>query len=354
MARILKKKQDGYNLLTRFLNSPNPTKAATRQVQTLAYEELQAFTGKPYTRTAIFLHGLLGSGRNWRSFSRNLASTLSKTSPSSAWRMVVVDLRNHGRSAEIKGLEPPHDMANAANDLANLVKSQDWAWPDVVIGHSMGGKVALHFAQSCSRAEYDQSAASPKQWYWLEQLWVLDSVPGAVNPRKSDGEVEKVLQTLQSLPSTVPSRKFQVEYAVCFNLIGYVELRWLVNHMMELGFTKSLSEWIGSNLKKSGEHETWAFNLEGAVQMFNSYCETSYWPLLEHPPQGMEIAIVRAEKSDRWDPDVIQRLESQASEGGDGAEGKVSVHILPDSGHWVHVDNPQGLLEIMAPKIASI
>ncbi|KAK2655575.1 hypothetical protein Ddye_008627 [Dipteronia dyeriana] len=330
MARMLKKKQDVYNLLTRFLNSPIPGKATTRQLQTLAYEELQASTDKPQSRTAIFLHGLLGSGRNWRSFSRNLASTLSKTSPSSAWRMVVVDLRNHGRSAEIEGLEPPHDMANAANDLANLVKSQGWAWPDVVIGHSFGGKVALHFAQNCARAEYDQSAASPKQ------LWVLDSVPGVVNPRKSDGEVEQVLQTLQSLPSTVPSRK------------------WLVNHMMELGFTKSLSEWIGSNLKKSGEHETWAFNLEGAVQMFNSYCETSYWPLLEHPPQGMEIAIVCAEKSDRWDPDVIQRLESQASEGGDGAEGKVSVHILPNSGHWVHVDNPQGLLEIMAPKIASI
>lgn len=44
-----------------------------------------------------------------------------------------------------------------------------------------------------------------------------------------------------------------------------------MNHMMKLGFSKSLSEWIGSNLKKSGEHETWAFNLDGAVQMFNSY-----------------------------------------------------------------------------------
>lgn len=47
--------------------------------------------------------------------------------------------------------------------------------------------------------------------------------------------------------------------------------RWLVNHMLELGFSKSLAEWIGSNLKKSGDHETWAFNLEGAVQMFDSY-----------------------------------------------------------------------------------
>lgn len=165
---------------------------------------------------------------------------------------------------------------------------------------------------------------------------MLDSVPGKVKTENSEGEVEKVLQTLQSLPSSIPSRK------------------WLVNHMMELGFSKSLSEWIGTNLKKSGERETWAFNLDGAVQMFNSYREMSYWPLLEHPPQGMEIAIVRAEKSDRWDPDVIQQLEGLANRQGDGSEGKVSVHVLPDAGHWVHVDNPKGLLEIVAPRIASV
>lgn len=165
---------------------------------------------------------------------------------------------------------------------------------------------------------------------------MLDSVPGKVNNENGDGEVEKVLETLQNLPLSVPSRK------------------WLVNHMMELGFSKSLSNWIGSNLKKSGEHETWAFNLEGAVQMFNSYRETDYWSLLEHPPQGMEITIVRAENSDRWDPDVIQRLESLAAREGNGSEGKVSVHVLPKAGHWVHVDNPKGLLDIVAPKLASL
>lgn len=53
--------------------------------------------------------------------------------------------------------------------------------------------------------------------------------------------------------------------------INYVISRWLVDHMVELGFSRSLSEWIGSNLKRSGDSETWAFNLEGAVQMFNSY-----------------------------------------------------------------------------------
>lgn len=40
-----------------------------------------------------------------------------------------------------------------------------------------------------------------------EQLLVLDSVPGKVNPENGDGEVEKVLETLHNLPSSVPSRK---------------------------------------------------------------------------------------------------------------------------------------------------
>ncbi|EOY08318.1 Alpha/beta-Hydrolases superfamily protein isoform 1 [Theobroma cacao] len=331
MARLIRNKVIPSNLSTRFRNSPSsllthPQTISKRSLQTLAYEEMQANPNKPYTHTALILHGLLGSARNWRSFSRNLASCLS-TSPSSEWRMVLADLRNHGKSAEIEGLDPPHDMVNAAKDLGNLVNSKGWDWPDVVIGHSMGGKVALQFAQSCVNREYGENVKLPKQ------LWVLDSVPGKVTSENSDGEVENVLQTLQNLPSMVPSRK------------------WLVNHMIELGFSKSLSEWIGTNLKKSGEQETWAFNLEGAVQMFHSYREMSYWSLLEHPPKGLEIAIVRAEKSDRWDTDVINQLQRLAGQKGDGSAGKISVHVLPNSGHWVHVDNPKGLLEIVAPKV---
>ncbi|KAM7264077.1 hypothetical protein ACFE04_001760 [Oxalis oulophora] len=335
-----------HTLLTRFLNSLSTignnrylTTTTSTQQQTLAYEEIQSTTTTQQQEeepqkhsTALVLHGLLGTGRNWRSFSRNLVSYLSNSSPQSKWRFVLVDLRNHGRSAEIEELNKslPHDLVNSANDLANLIKFDQLDWPDVVIGHSLGGKVAMQFALSCARGDYGHSAAIPKQ------LWVLDSIPGEVKPENTDGEVEKVLKTLKSLPSTIPSRK------------------WLVNHMIELGFSKSLSEWIGSNLKKSGDHETWSFNLDGAFQMFKSYGELSYWPLLENPPKGMEIELVQAEKSDRWDPDTIQRLETLANRRGSESEGKVSLHVLPNAGHWVHVDNPKGLLDIMAPKIASL
>ncbi|XP_021851800.1 uncharacterized protein [Spinacia oleracea] len=302
-----------------------------RWLEILAFEEIRASNAieKPYDRTAFILHGLLGSARNWRSFARNLSSYLSSNF-SSEWRLVLVDLRNHGNSSGLQGLHPPHDLNNAAADLANLVKAQGWDWPDVVVGHSLGGKVALQFAQSGASGDYGDTIPLPKQ------IWVLDSVPGVVNPEDSNGEVEQVLETLQSLPSPIPSRK------------------WLVEHMMKLGFSKSLSEWLGTNLKKSNDHETWAFNLEGAVEMFNSYREKDYWALLENPPRGMEISIVQAEKSDRWDSHVVQRLETLAKKERDGSEGIFSLHVLPKSGHWVHVDNPKGLLEIVAPKIASL
>ncbi|KAK7337261.1 hypothetical protein VNO77_17826 [Canavalia gladiata] len=314
-----------FHLLTRFLHSPILPRR--RWLETIAYEELRAHPDKPYTSTAVFIHGFLGSARNWRSFSRNLVASLSKSSPSSNWRAVLLDMRNHGNSAERK-LNPPHNMDNAAKDLADLVKAEGWCWPEVVIGHSMGGKVALQFAESCYRGDYGESAL------WPKQLWVLDSVPGEVN--HSNDEVRDVLATLQSLPSQMPSRK------------------WLVSHLMGLGYSKALSDWIGTNLKKVGDHETWIFDLQNAKEMFDSYWEESYWNLLENPPKGMEIVIVRAEKSDRWDQDAIQRIQKLVSREGSDSLGKVSFTVLPNAGHWVHVDNPKGLLEIVAPKIASL
>ncbi|GAB2227133.1 hypothetical protein Droror1_Dr00008944 [Drosera rotundifolia] len=328
-------------LLTQSANpvSPFPSITQIRTIETLAFEEIRSpptngSASKPYNYSSVlFLHGLLGTGRNWRSFAKSLSDYLSRNNKSISsreWRMVLVDLRNHGRSAGIKEIGPPHDIYNAAKDLADLVRWNGWEWPDVVIGHSMGGKVGLQFVKSCVGGEYGEKVRLPKQ------LWVLDSIAGPVHPDNRDGEVEKVLQTLWSLPSHIPSRK------------------WLVDHMMQLGFSKSLSEWIGSNLKKSGDHQSFSFNLEAAIQMFNSYKETDYWSLLEHPPKGTEISMVRAENSDRWHPETVRKLEQLASREHDAYEGKMSLHVLPNAGHWVHVDNPKGLLDILAPRIASL
>lgn len=315
-----------------------------RKMATLAYEDIvvkhseeesAATSNASHSFRAIILHGLMGSGRNWRNFSRQLGSAILQQNSrgSAGWHLVLVDLRNHGQSAGLEGFDPPHDISSAAKDVANLVKAEKWDSPYVVIGHSMGGKVALDFAESCSRGDYGESFVLPKQ------LWVLDSVPGEVVTDDSDGEVEKMLSTLKFIPNPIPSQ------------------RWLVDYMRNLGFSKTLSDWLGSNLKRvdtSSEEVTWVFDVNGIVEMFNSYRKKSYWSLLQHPPQGLEISIVRAENSDRWNSAVLAQLESIANEEQSADNGRVFYHVLKNAGHWVHIDNPKGLIDIMAPSLARL
>ncbi|GJW66306.1 ABHD11-like protein, partial [Tanacetum coccineum] len=218
--------------------------------------------------------------------------------------MVVVDLRNHGRSSDIEGLSPPHDTINAARDIANLVKSLEWAWPDVVIGHSLGGKVALQYALSCAQGDYGDSAKLPKQ------VWVLDVVPGKIPSTSHYAEIEKALYKLKTLPSPIHSKE------------------WLVDHLINLGFSNFLSEWISSSLKRSGDHEAFYFNIDGVIEMLKSAQDMDYWALLEHPPKGTEIAIVRTKSKLKWDWDLVERLDSLAKRETDESTGKFSVHVV--------------------------
>ena len=47
--------------------------------------------------TIFILHGLMGAGRNWRTFAKQLRQRLGEQD----WRVVLVDLRGHGASASV-------------------------------------------------------------------------------------------------------------------------------------------------------------------------------------------------------------------------------------------------------------
>ena len=88
----------------------------------------QSGNGQPL----IILHGLFGSSDNWRSIGNYL---------SRFFEVYLVDLRNHGRS--------PHSDEFSyeimANDIEEFISLKKLNSP-ILIGHSMGGKVAMTYA----------------------------------------------------------------------------------------------------------------------------------------------------------------------------------------------------------------
>lgn len=82
----------------------------------------------------LILHGLMGSMDNWRS----QAKRLSQSRP-----VYTVDLRNHGNSPHIKGMS----YREMYEDVLRVAKHENIT-SFHLLGHSMGGKVAMQLSLS--------------------------------------------------------------------------------------------------------------------------------------------------------------------------------------------------------------
>ncbi|CAM8932738.1 unnamed protein product [Rhodiola kirilowii] len=283
--------------------------------------EQASVTGKSIqdAPTAVLLHGILGSRKNWGTFAKRLAKEFP------TWQFLLVDLRCHGDSAAIKK-RGPHTVASAALDVLKLVR-QLRITPRVLVGHSFGGKVALSMVEQAAKP-----LARPVK------VWVLDATPGIVQAG-GDGEdhPEELISFLSStFPNEVSSKRF------------------VIDALLEKGFSKDVAQWVVTNLqqtKTSGSTAaefTWIFDLNGIAEMYKSYEETNLWEIVEDIPRGVHVNFLKAERSlHRWALEDLRRIhaaEEIAIEEGGGVE----MHVLEDAGHWVHSDNPDGLFRILS------
>ncbi len=92
------------------------------------YDYSQSGSGEPL----VILHGLFGSSKNWQSLAKQFAEHFS---------VYTVDLRNHGESFH----DPDMNYTVMAEDLNQLLQQLDIE-SCRIIGHSMGGKVAMFAA----------------------------------------------------------------------------------------------------------------------------------------------------------------------------------------------------------------
>src|SRR5690606_6624669 len=110
--------------------------------------------------------------------------------------------RQHGGSL---GRPGPNTMSSAAADVAELAAALGLL-PLGVLGHSLGGKVALAFVSAQANAD---PALRP------EQAWLIDSTD---EPRDPDGSAWEMLDRVRRLPDRYPSRGAAVDALVADGL----------------------------------------------------------------------------------------------------------------------------------------
>jgi pimeloyl-ACP methyl ester carboxylesterase len=71
------------------------------------------------------------------------------------------------------------------------------------------------------------------------------------------------------------------------------------------------------------------------------YYAQDLWSVIEKPPGETRVHLVIGERSTSFSEADRNRAAQIAA-----ANGRVTVDVLP-AGHWVHVDDPEGLLDVL-------
>ncbi|KAG6955446.1 hypothetical protein JG687_00011194 [Phytophthora cactorum] len=301
----------------------NDNALARREKSTLSYRVFEdTSSGKEPTKTALVMHGILGNKLNWRTFSQKL----TKANPD--WRFICLDLRGHGDSPSFS---EPHNLEACADDVVYVfdlliplkLAAHLKVEPTAVLGHSFGGKVALTYLQQCM-----QHARAPPS-----QVWVLDSLPGtgATDYARRDltNSIETILPVVKKIPLPIRAKA------------------QLIKDLQGHGVALGEAQWLTTNLRltsKSPELYEWKMDVDVIEQLFRSFLGSDLWPVVENPPategKDVEIHFVHASKNNMWTSELLDRLDAQQ-------ENQVYHHLLEKSGHWVHIDNPVGLMKII-------
>ena len=261
----------------------------------LNYTSVEDEGGKPQ-KWLFLLHGIYGSGRNWGTLARRLVEQRPE------WGVLLVDLRLHGGSTE--GFGPPHTVQAAADDVARLEDHLGFS-ANALLGHSFGGKVALVRA----RGEHA-----------LGQVWVADSTLRTGEPF---GSAWRVIEIVRDLPDTFETRDE------------------LVDPLEREGYARGVGQWLGINLERSGDGFRWKLDWEGVEAMLRDYFATDVWQMVEDPPEGTEVHVIRATESDAVDAEAQERI-TKAGE----RTGRTFLHEV-QAGHWLNVDNPEAVLDLL-------
>ena len=241
-----------------------------------------------------FCHGLFGQGKNWTGIARQLASD---------HRVTLVDLPNHGRSGWTDRLSYP-EMADAVH---TLLAEQAGGEQVTVVGHSMGGKVAM--------------ALALRHPTLVRRLCVVDVSPVRYRTMSSFAQYVRGMRAL--------------------------DLSRLTDRAAaDLGLQESVPDptvrgFLLQNLRREGSGWRWQMNL----QLLGDHLDVlGDWPVDAAAPYAGPVLWIAGAGSDYITSDYAPAMRKLFP--------RVQQLTVKNAGHWVHSEQPEVFLAALKAFLA--
>lgn len=246
----------------------------------------------------LLLHGFLGSGRNLSSLARRISEARPDVT------VVVPDLRGHG-------ISPPMtagaSLQTLAIDVLELAASLVGDAPFELVGHSLGGRVALA-----------ANSIAPER---ISRAVMLDISPTPFVVLH--GAMQRIFERLMGAPQSLPSRAAMRAFFV------------------DGGVTEPLTDWILTNFVAKPEGLAWRIDRAALADFHWREAEVDLWDLV--PPAAYKLEVLYGGASTFVSAVMRDKL------------ALVGVHVaeLPGASHFVHVDAMDDVVRhLVTPRIS--
>ncbi len=230
----------------------------------------------------MVVHGLFGSGRNWGAIAKRLSADFC---------VITVDMRNHAGSFWSDEMSYPAMAQDLVEVLDHIGSSA------IVLGHSMGGKAAMHL--TLNRPEL------------VERLIVADIAPVTYGHSQTP-----FIDAMQSVDLKLIKKRADVGDA-----------------LKERVEEPALRAFFAQSIKIDEDGARWLLNLEVLKAKMPDIIG---WPAVSGRYDGPTLFVAGAD-SDYIDTDgrnAIKPLFPNAR-----------FAKLKNAGHWLHADQPRAFIE---------
>ena len=253
--------------------------------------------------TVVFLHGLFGQGKNWTSIAKALADS---------HRVLLVDLPNHGRSAWTEHFSYPDTASAVAELIDNHATSGDGYRSVAVVGHSMGGKVAMALALEHPRL--------------VERLCVVDVSPVRYSTLSSFADF---IRGMRQLDLERLTDRDAAEQALEPYVRHPADPSYLLKNLRRVPTSATDPDPTGPGWR-------WQMNLE---LLDDQLGELGDWPDHWSEPYPGPTLWMAGANSRYVVPEYSESMRALFP--------RVQLVTVKNAGHWVHSDQPEVFVRIL-------